>query len=72
MTPLAKVNIREFQGTAPGDDRSTVSGDLPPRAQAGSGTPRAAGPDQGQIKAYSPVSNTSWCLFISVAADVLW
>ncbi|KAL0028840.1 hypothetical protein WJX77_000292 [Trebouxia sp. C0004] len=51
MIPLAKVDPRDFQVTVSGDDWSSVSGD---RVQAGSGTPRAASPDQGQIKAYSP------------------
>ncbi len=71
MVPLTKVDLKDFQVTASGDDPSTLPGDPPPEVQAGSGTARAAGSDQGQIKAYSSVSNTSWCLFISVAADAL-
>ena len=59
MVPLVRVDGQHFQVTASGDDSSMSPGDLPPRAQAGSGTLRAAGPDQGQIKAYNPVSDTS-------------
>ncbi|DBA95515.1 TPA: hypothetical protein ACH3X3_013370 [Trebouxia sp. C0006] len=54
MAPLPRVDPKDYQVTASGDDSSTSPGDLPPRVQAGSGSPRAAGPDEGQIKAYSP------------------